>query len=121
MNSTQIRLATIMLKTKDIPENYSHIDLKESMDCLIRKGIILNTASFGNPYEFCLTATGDELSIKSEKEIRKSLTKAYGDVKASKSFYEHFVSWYGILGTTITLIGFWILGWQVWGWWFLGL
>ena len=71
--------------------------------------------------DFCLTAVGEELAVKTEKEIRKSLKKSYGDVKASKSVFEHFISWYGILGTTITLIGFWVLGWQIWGWWLLGL
>lgn len=38
-----------------------------------------------------------------------------------ESFWSYFVTWYGILGTTATLVGIWLFGWQVWGWWFFGL
>ncbi len=37
-----------------------------------------------------------------------------------KTFFEHFTSWYGVIGTTVTLLGFWIALWQIWKVWFFG-
>jgi hypothetical protein len=36
-------------------------------------------------------------------------------------WYEHFITWYGILGTTLGIITLWLFGWQTWGWWFFWL
>jgi hypothetical protein len=38
-----------------------------------------------------------------------------------KSLLDHLTSWYGIIGTTVTILGFWAFGWQTWKWWFFGL
>ena len=128
MNKRQIKFLSHMVKEKG---HYS-MDGINPMDCdaAQKLGVELNLGSLttyhpdSSPNGFRLTPLGQEMSELSEKEIYKSIELAVRErrtINLEKSFSDHLFSWYGILGTTITIIGFWAFGWQVWGWWFFGL
>jgi hypothetical protein len=49
------------------------------------------------------------------------MLREFGINPHRKRLWEYFVTWWGILGTTVTILGFWLFGWQQWDWWFFGL
>ena len=114
-----------MIKYKSFPKQCDPIAASECCKFMFEKGIAVDVTGMGSKYayDFCLTTVGDALNQMTEKEILNSIKDNYcvGEKTILKTILHHFNTWYGFLASTVTLVCFWIGGWQIWHWWFFGL